>query len=191
MATVSEEQVALVLSKFGEDPAFIQWLERVIGSDQSPDQEDIPPITSEEPPVQEEVSQTTFEEPADQDTASQTTSDEPPSQDPISEEAAARALAEEEFNSLISMSDGEALVSVLQKIDLGRVASEISAEQVDQILEKFGEDEVFISYVNEILGITISVSSLESPNYTTYTGVADDLGLVGVLTYQPPSDFLG
>ena len=33
LATVSEEQVALVLSKFGEDPAFTQWLERVISSD--------------------------------------------------------------------------------------------------------------------------------------------------------------
>jgi hypothetical protein len=141
--------------------------------------------------VREEVSQTTSEEPADQDTASQATSEEPPSQDPISEEAAARALAEEEFNSLISMPDGEALVSVLQKIDLGRIASEISAEQVDQILEKFGEDEAFISYVNETLGTNISVESLESPDYITHTGADDDLGLVGVLTYQPPSDLLG
>ena len=191
LATVSEEQVALVLSKFGEDPAFIQWLELVTSSDQSSDQEDIPPTTTEEPPVQEEVSQTTSEEPAEQVTTSQATSEEPPSQDPISEEAAARALAEEEFNSLISMPDGEALVSVLQKIDLGRIASEISAEQVDQILEKFGEDEVFISYVNETLGTNISVESLESQDYITHTGADDDLGLVGVLTYQPPSDFLG
>ena len=83
------------------------------------------------------------------------------------------------------------LLSFCKKIDLGRIVSEISAEQVDQILEKFGEDEVFISYLNETLGTNISVETLESPDYITHTGADDDLGLVGVLTYQPPSDFLG
>ena len=83
------------------------------------------------------------------------------------------------------------LLSFCKKIDLGRIVSEISAEQVDQILEKFGEDEVFISYLNETLGTNISVESLGSPVDISHTGSYDDLDLVGVLTYQPPSDFLG
>ena len=86
---------------------------------------------------------------------------------------------------------GQKTFKFLQKIDLGRIVSEISAEQVDQILEKFGEDEVFISYLNETLGTNTSVESLGSPVDITHTGSYDDLGLVGVLTYQPPSDFLG
>ena len=110
---------------------------------------------------------------------------------PLLQEGRGSALSEEEFNIYFNAPSGEALVSILQKSDLGRIADEISEEQESSILSKFGADEYFASYIQAILGIDIRVSSLLGPDEDTFYEIGNSIELIGVTNSEIPTDLLG
>ena len=180
LETISEDQTAAVLSKFANDPEFNAWVETITKTQQDP-------IQSENPSDQTDASK---QEPEDE--AKENPAGVPQngiSDSPLLQEGS--ALSEEEFNIYINAPSGEALVSILQKSDLGRIADEISEEQESSILSKFGADEYFASYIQAILGIDIRVSSLLGPDEDTFYEIGNNIELIGVTNSEIPTDLLG
>ena len=182
LETISDDQAAAVLSKFANDPEFNEWVETITKTQQNPVQSENPADQTDA--SKQEPEDETKENPAE--VPQNGISDNPPLQ-----EGRGSALSEEEFNIYFNAPSGEALVSILQKSDLGRIADEISKEQESSILSKFGADEYFASYIQAILGIDIRVSSLLGPNEDTFYEIGNNIELIGVTHSETPTDLLG
>ena len=182
LETISEDQAATILNKFSNDPEFNAWVETITKTEQNS-------VQSENPSDQTDAAKQGPEDETKEDPAGVPQNgigDNPPL-----EEDRGSALSEDEFNIYFNAPSGEALVSILQKSDLGRIAEEISMEQESSILSKFGADEYFASYVQAVLGIDIRVSTLQGPKEETFFGVGGSVELVGVSANEIPPDLLG
>ena len=182
LETISEDQAATILNKFSNDPEFNTWVETITKTEQNS-------VQSETPSDQTDAAKQGPEDETKEDPAGVPQNgigDNPPL-----EEDRGSALSEDEFNIYFNAPSGEALVSILQKSDLGRIAEEISMEQESSILSKFGADEYFASYVQAVLGIDIRVSTLQGPKEETFFGVGGSVELVGVSANEIPPDLLG
>ena len=182
LATISEEQAAAVLSKFGKDPAFNAWVETVTNPQQNPVQSE--DSSDQTGTVKQEPKEETTENPAE--VPQKGIGDDPPL-----EEDRGSALSEEEFDIYFNAPSGEALVSILQKSDLGRISAKISKEQESSILSKFGANEYFANYIEAMLGVDIRVQSLLGPEEDRFYMIEAKIELIGVLDSGVSTDFLG
>jgi len=63
------------------------------------------------------------------------------------------------FDQFLNAADGAALVALVRQHDLNAILEAISAEQVAQVVEKFGEDAAFQRFVQEINGEPVAAVS--------------------------------